>query len=174
MVRYTTPYQDAKDFHGTTVYYAYGDEGIAFAYINSSSPHYVAPLTQYRFCTRTVEQKETKSEWSPWDDTPYTASSTREVETREVYRYQVIEASAVYWFYKWGEWSPWGTTEYTASENREVETQILYRSCTLSKESIYHFWRWSDTWSDWSFSSPDESEDVQVVTAVCYRYCRKT
>lgn len=175
VVRYTTSYQDAKDFHGTTVYYAYGDEGIAFAYIDSSSPHYVAPITQYRYQKKTAVSVENKSEPSEWSDTPYYESATREVETRIVYSYQKAEPTTMLLLYKWDEeWSPWSTTKYTASEDRQVEERIVYKSIAKNVEKIYHFWRWPDTWSDWSFSTPDENEDVQVETAVCYRYCRKT
>lgn len=174
MVRYTTPYQEAQDFHGTTVYYAYGDEGIAFAYISASSPHYVAPLTQYRYRTRTVNSSNQYSAWSNWGDISYSASSTREVETRTVYRYSKKQSATIFVLSKWGDWSDWATTEYSASEKREVESRTVYRSRSLTEETIYHFWRWPDSWSDWSFSALAESEDVQVETAVCYRYCRKT
>ena len=175
IVRYTTPYQDAQDFHGTTVYYAYGDEGIAFAYIDPSSPHYVAPLTQYRYQKRTAVTVENESEPSPWSDTPYYESDTRKVETRQLYSYQKAETSNNYLCYKWDEkWSPWSTTEYTESVNRQVEMRVVYRSSRKDENKIYHYWRWPDTWSDWSFTAPAESEDVQVESAVCYRYCRKS
>lgn len=48
------PYSSLKDFHGTGVYYSDNtDAGRAFAYINSGSGYYHAPVTQYRYRTRT-------------------------------------------------------------------------------------------------------------------------
>lgn len=52
-VRCAVPYSSASDFHGTGVYYTDNTgEGRGFAYINSSSQYYVAPITQYRYRTR--------------------------------------------------------------------------------------------------------------------------
>ena len=48
----------------------------------------------------------TWSEWSSWSDTEVTATSTKQVETRTVYRYRDTTYSTVY-----SNWSDWG--EYT-------------------------------------------------------------
>lgn len=170
MVRYTTPYSEAKDFHGTTVYYAYGEEGIAFAYISASSPHYVAPLTQYRYRTRTKETVEQFSDWSPWDETAYVETQTRKVEARTVYRYRIAQTETKYYYYRWSEWSPWGTAEYSENDSRQVEVRTVYRSRESNAQTIYHFYRWPEGWTDWSFSAPEASESVQVEREICYRY----
>ena len=48
------PYSQSKDFHGTGVMYVEDSEngGRGFAYISPSSQHYRAPVTQYRYSTR--------------------------------------------------------------------------------------------------------------------------
>ena len=45
--------------------------------------------TGYRYATRTSSQKANVGAWSAWSDTVYTASSTREVATRKLVRYQL-------------------------------------------------------------------------------------
>ena len=86
------PYSNAKDFHGTGVYYTDStDEGRAFAYISSSSPYYIAPVTQYRYRTRSqiwTYYFYRWTGWSNWSDEKVTATSSRNVETRTLYRYR--------------------------------------------------------------------------------------
>lgn len=86
------PYSSALDFHGTGVYYTDNTgEGRGFAYINPSSQYYIAPVTQYRYRARTkiwTYYYYRWSAWSSWTDTPVSASSTRNVETRTLYRYR--------------------------------------------------------------------------------------
>ena len=89
--RSTVPYSDTSDFHGTGVNYAYTDNGLSFAYIYSSNQYYVAPETQYRYRERTVVTTyyyERWGDWSAWQDSSVSSSSTRQVETRTVYRYR--------------------------------------------------------------------------------------
>lgn len=48
-------------------------------------------VTQYSYRTRSLQNVTTWSSWSAWQDTSVTASSTREVETRTVYRYRTLK-----------------------------------------------------------------------------------
>ena len=86
----TTPYSSSSDFHGTGVNYITSSDGTVFTYTSTSSPHYVAPTTQYRSCTRTQSTVYTFyrwGEWSTWSDVGYAQNENRKVETRVVYRY---------------------------------------------------------------------------------------
>lgn len=86
------PYSSAKDFHGTGVYYTDNTgEGRGFAYINSGSPYYVAPVTQYRYRSRSqiwTYYFYRWTSWSNWSETKVSSSSTRNVETRTIYRFR--------------------------------------------------------------------------------------
>ena len=98
-VRYPAAYTQAVDFHGTGVHYKYTDEGLAFAYISPSSGYYVGPVTQYRYQTRSqiyTYYFYRWGSWSSWGDQSYSSSSSRQVETRTVYRYrdEVLEYQA--------------------------------------------------------------------------------
>ena len=86
------PYSSARDFHGTGVYYTDNTgEGRGFAYINSGSPYYVAPVTQYRYRSRSqiwTYYFYRWTSWSNWSETKVSSSSTRNVETRTIYRFR--------------------------------------------------------------------------------------
>ncbi len=61
-----------------------------------SSYYYMGTVTQYRYRTRTATTNYKYYKWdtfSSWSDTVYTASSTRNVETRTVYRYRTLQTS---------------------------------------------------------------------------------
>lgn len=81
---YSTTSWDAaglKDWHGTGKYYAYVDGELVFKWTSGGSG------TQYRYATRSTQQVTNYGSWSSWGDTSYSNSSTREVQTRTVYRY---------------------------------------------------------------------------------------
>ena len=98
---YTTPYSSAKDWHGTGVYYITDSSaGKVFAYTSSSSSHYVAPVTQYRYRTRALETTYYFYRWGNWSDwsaTYVAASDDTKVETRTVYRYDLYSMAEHDW-----------------------------------------------------------------------------
>ena len=169
-VRCTVPYSSAGDFHGTGVYYTDNTGyGRGFAYIYSSSPYYVAPITQYRYRTRSTYQETNYGSWSSWGDTAYSSSSTREVQTRTVYRYRTRSQISTYYYYRWKDWSSWSTTAVSGNDDRQVETATYYRYRDRSSVPTYHFSRWKD-WSAWSTTAVSDSSTRKVETAIFYRY----
>lgn len=85
-----TPYSSTVDYHGTSRYYVYAEEGLSFCVRDSSNSYYRPPVTQYRY------QSHSKvytyyyykwSDWSAWTTTEQTASDTREVQSKTQYRY---------------------------------------------------------------------------------------
>lgn len=48
-------------------------------------------VTQYSYRTRTLQNVTTWSNWSSWQDASVSANSTRQVETRTVYRYRTLK-----------------------------------------------------------------------------------
>lgn len=172
-VRSGTPYSSSADFYGTGVRYindsAYGR---VFAYTSSSSPYYVSPITQYRYRTRTVSQVKNYGNWSSWSDTAVSSSSSRQVETRKVYRYCDRSQVATYHFYKWGDWSSWSTTAASATSNKQVETSKFYRYREQVKTTTYYFRRWK-SWSGYSTAQVSPSSTVQVETKDQYRFKSK-
>lgn len=86
-----TPYSSSADFHGTGVNYVdSSSDGRVFAFTNPSNQYYRSPITQYRYRTRTLNYTYyfyRWKDWSDWGDTVYTASDSRQVETRTLYRY---------------------------------------------------------------------------------------
>ena len=169
-VRCTVPYSSAGNFHGTGVYYTDNTgSGRGFAYIYSSSPYYVAPITQYRYRTRSTYQDKSYGSWSSWSDSSYSSSSTREVETRTMYRYRTRSQVSTYYYYRWKDWSSWSTTAVSGNDNRQVETAAYYRYRDRASVPTYHFSRWKD-WSSWSETSYSQSSTRKVETATFYRY----
>lgn len=78
--------------------------------------------------------------WSSWQDSAVSSSSTRQVNTRTVYRNfgswegwnwdstayygsASIQSRTVY--RNWGSWSGWSTTKYTSSSTRQVESKLI-------------------------------------------------
>lgn len=173
-VRCTVPYSNAYDFHGTGTYYTDNTgEGRGFAYIYSSSPHYVAPITQYRYRTRSTYQEiNNYGSWSSWGDTYYSNSSSRDVETRTVYRYRTRNPISTYYYYRWKDWSAWSTTAVSQSNTKEVETAIFYRYRDRVTQPTYYFQRWTE-WSEYFESPVEESDTVEVRTKTQYRYHSK-
>ena len=106
----STPYSSASDWHGTGRKYIYDSSmGLSFTFY-SDSPYYVAPITQYRYRTRSTYQDKSYGSWSSWSDSSYSSSSTREVETRTMYRYRTRSQVSTYYYYRWKDWSSWSTT----------------------------------------------------------------
>ena len=98
--RYDTPYSSSMDFHGTGVNYIDSSDGRVFAYTSTSSQHYVAPATEYRSRTRTqstIYSFYRWTDWSNWSDTAATASDSREIETRQMYRYDLYATAEHSW-----------------------------------------------------------------------------
>ena len=83
--------------------------------------------TQYRYRTRSLENVTDYGSWSKWSDTAYSSSSTRDVETRTMYRYCDREQEYTYRFQRWGDWSNWTTQQISPSSTVQVETGTFYR-----------------------------------------------
>ena len=165
----STPYSSASDWHGTGRKYIYDSSmGLSFTFY-SDSPYYVAPITQYRYRTRSTYQDKSYGSWSSWSDSSYSSSSTREVETRTMYRYRTRSQVSTYYYYRWKDWSSWSTTAVSGNDNRQVETATYYRYRDRASVPTYHFSRWKD-WSSWSETSYSQSSTRKVETATFYRY----
>ena len=173
-VRCAIPYSDASDFYGTGTYYTDSTgEGRGFAYIYSGSQHYVAPITQYRYRTRSTTQvMDNYGSWSSWSDASCSSSSSREVDTRTVYRYRTRSAPSTYRFYRWKDWSDWSTAAPGKTADREVQSATFYRYRDKTAQSTYCFKRWSD-WSEYSPEKSKASDTVEVRTTTQYRYRSK-
>ena len=128
--------------------------------------------TQYRYATRSTQQVTNYGNWSTWGDTAYSNSSSRQVETRTVYRYCDRSRVATYHFYRWGSWSNWSETQTTATSDRQVERATYYRYRDQIKTTTYFFRRWTD-WTEYSDSAVTPSENVEVRTITRYRYKSK-
>jgi hypothetical protein len=137
-------------------------------YISQST----SATTQYRYATRTTKQVANYGSWSSWGDTAYSASSSREVETRTVYRYRDRSQVPTYHFYRWGSWSAWSANQVSAGQNRQVESQPFYRYRDQVLTTTYYFRRWSD-WTEYSATEAIASDTVNVETKTLYRYKKK-
>lgn len=166
----TTPPSSVSfgDWFGTTHYYAYVDGILVFRW-DYNNP---GPRTEYRCRTRSAYREASYGTWSGWSDTRYSASSSREVESREVYRYRDRAQTATYHYARWGDWSGWTSDVIPAGDNREVETATFYRYRDRVYEPVYFFERWSD-WGAWSGDAIEASDTVEVEEKVQYRYRRK-
>lgn len=129
--------------------------------------------TQYRYATRTVKDVTNYGEWSDFSDTVYTESSSRDVNTRTMYRYRDRQQVPVYHFYRWGNWSDWSTKSISENNNQKVETKNYYRYQDKITETTYCFERWTD-WSEFDTDAATESAEQKVQTKVQYRYRSKT
>lgn len=81
-----------SDWHGTGKYYAYVDGTLVFKW-QDGMDRGEAVKTQYRYCTRSkvwTYYFYRWTAWSDWSDTPVTANSNRNVDTRTLYRYRDI------------------------------------------------------------------------------------
>lgn len=166
---YSTTSWDAaglKDWHGTGKYYAYVDGQLVFKWTSGGSG------TQYRYATRSTQQVANYGSWSSWGDTAYSNSSTREVQTRTVYRYCDRSQVATYHFYRWGNWSNWSADKVSATNDRQVENTTYYRYRDQAKTTTYFFRRWTE-WSAYSETATTPTETVEVQTKTQYRYKSK-
>ena len=128
--------------------------------------------TQYRYAPRALHDVTNYGSWSKWGDTTYSSSSTREVQTRTVYRYRDREQIPTYHFWRWGGWTEWSVDAVSASDNRQVETTLYYRYRDRQLVTIYYFQRWGD-WSDYAKTPVTTSDTTEVETIKQYRFKSK-
>jgi hypothetical protein len=83
--------------------------------------------TQYRSRKIITTQNSSWGDWSGWSDTAYSASDTRQVDQRTLYRYCTRTLNYTYYFERWGDWSSYSDTAVSATSDREVQTRTLYR-----------------------------------------------
>ncbi len=188
------PYGNTANTHYHTLYTTsklpavnIGDMGNQQAYGGSgsgaspcSSNFYIwflgSTVYTYVYQTRTATtlyDYERWGEWSGWSDTACSQSSTREVQTRTLYRYRDRQQTTTYHYYRWKAWSSWSTTSASQSDTRKVETTTFYRYRDKLTEKTYYFRRWTD-WSEYSNGAVEPSDTVQVQTRTQYRYKSKT
>ncbi len=151
------------NFHGTGKYCATIDGERLFKWDSGGTG------TEYRYATRSTQQVTNYGNWSEWGDTEYSNSSSREVQTRTIYRYCDRSQIPTYHFYRWGGWSDWSDNGVTATNDRQVETGTFYRYRDRSQIATYHFYRWG-SWSDWSDSEITATDDRQIENTTYYRY----
>ena len=91
--------------------------------------YYNIPVYNQTYTTyRKLFTYERWTDWSEWSDTPYTASSTRRVETRTVYKFEADVDSRHRWgapVYTWNEDTDTLIAEYTCeldSSHKKTET----------------------------------------------------
>lgn len=156
-----------QDFHGTGKYvtYYFGDRW--FKWNDNGTPR-----KGYRYRTRSSYQEKNYGSWSNWSDSSYSDSSSREVETRTVYRYCDRTQTTTYQFYRWKEWSAWSTDSYSKSATRKVETSTFYRYRERANQKTYYYRRWSD-WTKYSETPAYPSDTKEVKTKTQYRYKSK-
>lgn len=152
-----------SEFHGTGKYSTELDCQRLFKWNSGGSK------TQYRYATRTKQQVNNYGSWSNWSDTVYSNSSSREVQSRTVYRYCDRPRVTTYYFYRWGDWSDWDTKKVSATSERQVEETTYYRYRDRIQTTTYYFQRWTD-WSEYSEISATPSQSVEVETKTQYRY----
>lgn len=158
-----------RDWHGTGKYYAIIDGQRYFKWNDANG----GTRTQYRYATRSTNQVANYSNWSSWSDTAYSTSSTRQVETRTLYRYCTRSQYAIYYFYRWGNWSSWYYDSISETSNRQVESKKFYRYRDQVKVKTYYFRKWTD-WTEYSTGVVTPSKTVQVNTKTQYRFKAKT
>lgn len=162
----TTPWSQATD-----------PEKTGHAHIGSK-PNYLfvwsdgGTATQYRYRTRSLQNVTNYGSWSGWSTSAVSSSSTRDVQTRTVYRYCDRHQVATYHFHRWGDWSNWTTQKLTASATKQVDSATFYRYRDKASKKTYIFSRWSD-WSEWSETPAYKSDTKQVETKTVYRYRAK-
>ncbi len=163
------PYSQASEFKGVgRLYSDKTEQGRAFAWYKGGLDYH-DPITQYRYQKRSTTQSPSYGSWSNWSDTPYSSSSSREVQTRTVYRYRDRTQTTTYYYSRWGEWSAWSANAVTQSNTRDVETATFYRYRDRVTQTTYYFRRWS-AWSQYSETPASKSETREVQTKTQYRF----
>ena len=158
---------DLRDFHGTGKYFSYMPTGELVFKHNEGGTR-----MEYRYATRTLNDVKSYSAWSEYSDSAITASTTREVRTRVLYRYRDRQQIPTYHFVRWGAWSDWSTTAASESNNTQVETAIQYRYRDQVTTTTYYFKRWTD-WTPYSTEAISASDTVEVNTKTQYRFKSK-
>ncbi len=156
-----------KDWYGTGKYYTKINGELWFKWTGNGGEK-----TQYRYATRSIEQVANYGSWSGWGDTPYSKSSTLDVEIRTVYRYCTRSQIPTYHFERWSDWSNWSTEKVSESSTREVDTVKQYRYRDEVKTTTYYFYRWSD-WGPYLDGKVSDSSTIDVRTKTQYRYKSK-
>ncbi len=127
---------------------------------------------QYRYRTRSMVDTPKYSQWSDFSDSAIASSSTREVETRTVYRQREIIPTYQYHFSKWGTWSDWSTNTVTGNTSREVEQKTQYRYREMVNETTYYFRKWGE-WSEWMEITDEQisvSDTLKIEKRTHYRF----
>ncbi len=127
---------------------------------------------EYRYRTRSLQNVTNYGDWSGWSANAVSSSSTRDVQTRTVYRYCDRHQVATYHFQRWGDWSNWTTQKLPASATTQVDSATFYRYRDKTSKKTYIFSRWSK-WSDWSETPAYKSDTKQVETKTVCRYKAK-
>ena len=110
--------------------------------------------------------------WSDWSDSAYSSSSTREVQTRTLYRYCDRNQIPTYHFWRWGGWTDWSVNAVSATDNRQVETALYYRYRDRQLVTTYYFQRWGN-WSDYSTTPIYTNDTTEVESIKQYRFKSK-
>ena len=152
-----------KEFHGTGKYSVILDGERVFKWNEGGSK------TQYRYRTRSTQQIANYGSWSAWGDTAHANSSSKQVESRVVYRCRDRKKIATYHFYRWGAWSDWAAKKVSATDSCQVEEKTYYRYREPVKNTTYYFKRWTE-WTDYSENAETASENKEVRTKQLYRY----
>lgn len=152
-----------KDYYGTGKYYTYINGELVYKWTSGGNKN------QYRYATRTLYDVVNYGSWSGYSDTVYTASSSRDVSSRVVYRYRDRSQIATYHFWKWGTYSNWSTEKISASGARDVDTKTFYRYRDKISSTTYYFRRWGE-WTEYTTTPIYDTDTIQVETVKQYRY----
>ena len=88
------------------------------------------PVTVYRYRDRsqvTTYYYWKWDNWSSWSDSKYTASDSRQVESRTVYRYCTRSLVWTYYYERYGAWGEWQDNKITETAAVDVESGTFYR-----------------------------------------------
>jgi len=164
----TVPWNQAnlQEWKGTGKYYTYINGELVFKWTDGGT------RTEYRYATRSLQNVTNYGSWIGWTDTAVYPSSSREVQTRTVYRYRDRAQIPTYHFERWTGWSGWSADSVSANDTRQVETALFYRYRDQAVETTYWFRRWSE-WSEFGIDAVTPNETTEVETKTQYRYRRK-
>ena len=126
--------------------------------------------TQYRY--RSIQytyRYRYYGDWSSWTDGSQSGSSSKEVQTRTMYRYRDRTSSERNTFTRWSEFSQWSESPAQETSTREVQTRQLYRAKERKRTTVYYYYDWGE-WSDWAQEPIEAGDERQVETRTVYRY----